>query len=209
MLILIYILTFLIGLVGAAVNTLPPSATNLAVVKYTSDKKLTDGLHLAYGAALGELVVAGLALAFGVLAKRVYQENTWIQIFFIVLLACAGVYFLLKKRKNDASDTSSMPQRFVNGFALGALNLPMFIYWTAIFALASDYVILNENSPWLLITVFLTGVYLGKFLILYLYGRLSDYMTENFENFKGKLDLIIGLVLVVASIGQTIKLLMA
>lgn len=82
----------------------------------------------------------------------------------------------------------------------------MFIYWTAIFAFANDYVILNENSPWLLITIFLTGVSLGKFIILHLYGRLSNYMNDNFEGFKGRLNLIIGIVLCLAAIGQIIKL---
>ena len=208
MITLIYILTFFIGLIGAVINTLPPSATNLAVVKYTSDKSLTKALHLAYGAALGELVIAGLALCFGVFAKTLYKENTWIQILFIVLLACAGIYFLFKKTKTTSNDTSSMPQRFINGFLLGALNIPMFIYWTAIFAIAHDYVILNDNSPWLLIIIFLAGVSLGKFTVLYLYGRLSSYMTNNFEDFKGKLDQIIGIVLILAAIGQIIKLLL-
>lgn len=45
---------------GAAINTLPPSATNLAIVKYTSDKNLSKALHLAYGASLGEMVIGGL-----------------------------------------------------------------------------------------------------------------------------------------------------
>lgn len=70
MIALIYVLTFFIGFIGAAINTLPPSATNLAIVKYTSDKNLSKALHLAYGTSLGEMVIGGLVLAFGVLAKK-------------------------------------------------------------------------------------------------------------------------------------------
>lgn len=209
MIIMTYILTFLIGLASAAIATLPPSATNLAVVKYTSDKNLTKALHLAYGAALGEVIVAGLALAFGVLAKRLFKENEWIQILFIVLIIAAGIYFLVKKTKDKDEDESSKPQRFINGLLLGGLNIPMFIYWTAIFSIAAEYVVLNKNSSWLLIVLFLTGVFSGKFGLLYLYGKLSDYMTSNFSNFKGALNNIIGSVLLIAGVFQGVKMLMA
>ena len=209
MIIIAYILTLFIGLIGAIIATLPPSATNLAVVKYTSDKGLTKGLHLAYGAALGEVFIAGLALAFGVLAKRLFEKHEWIQITFIVLMIAAGIYFLSKKTKKNDSESSSRPKRFINGLLLGGLNIPMFIYWTAIFSISSRYVILDKNSPWLLVIFFLVGVFAGKFGLLYLYGRASEYMTSNFAKFKGKLNKIIGFVLIVAGVIQAIKLVIA
>ena len=207
MIILFYILTLFIGLIGAIIATLPPSATNLAVVKYTSEKNLTKALHLAYGAALGEVIIAGLALAFGVLAKRLFEEHEWIQITFIVIMIAVGVYFLIKKTTENDNDSSSSPKRFINGLLLGGLNIPMFIYWTAIFSISARYVVLDKNAPWLLIICFLVGVFAGKFGLLYLYGKASEYMTSNFSNFKGTLNKIIGVVLIIAGALQAIKLL--
>ncbi|RMB62898.1 hypothetical protein EAX61_04810 [Dokdonia sinensis] len=203
----IFIIVFLIGLLGAVLASLPPSATNLAVVKYTSKKTLSKALQLGYGAALGEVVVSGLAMVFGIFAQRIFREHLWIQISFIVLMGLAGIYFLRKKEKEASNnEDSSLPTRFISGLLLGALNIPMFIYWTAVFSVSSKYVILNENAPIKLIVLFLSGVFLGKYLILFLYGKLSNYMTENFASFKGKLNTIIGVVLILASIGQAIKL---
>ncbi len=208
MILIIYLITFFIGLLGAAFATLPPSATNLAVVKYTSDKNLSKALQLGYGAAIGEIFVAGLALSFGVLATQVFKEHRWIQITFICLMIMAGFYFLIKKQTASSSESSSIPQRFINGLLLGALNIPMFIYWTAVFALSARFIILDKNSPWLLIILFLFGVFLGKLGLLYLYGRLSNYMTGNFSSFKGKLNTIIGVVLILAAIGQSLNLIL-
>lgn len=203
----VFIIAFLIGIVGAILAALPPSATNLAMVKYTSKKTLSKAMHLGYGAALGEVVISGLAMVFGFLAQSVFKEHLWIQISFIVLMGLAGVYFLWKKEKDTSDDeSSSPPMRFISGLLLGALNIPMFIYWTAVFSLSARYVVLNENSPLKLIILFLSGVFLGKFLILFLYGKLSNYMTDNFSSFKGKLNTIIGVVLILASIGQAVKL---
>ena len=203
----IYIIVFIIGTIGAILAALPPSATNLAMVKYTSEKSLSKALQLGYGAASGEVIISGLALGFGYLAQRVFKEHLWIQILFIVLLGLAGIYFVWKKEKNTSDDEdSSPPMRFVNGLLLGALNIPMFIYWTAVFSVSSRFMVLDEDSPFRLIILFLSGVFLGKYLILFLYGKLSNYMTDNFSSFKGKLNTIIGIVLILASIGQAIKL---
>ena len=181
------IFTFFIGFFAAILAALPPSATNLAVVKYTSDENLPNALHLAYGASLGEMIVAGLALTFGTLAKRLFETHKWIQITFIVAMFIIGIYFLIRTQPKQGKDESTLPKRFANGLLLGALNIPMFIYWTALIAVISSYIVLNENSPLLLIGLFLLGVFFGKLLTLYLYGRLSDFMTSNFSKFQGKL----------------------
>jgi len=209
MIIIAYILTLSIGLIGATIATLPPSATNLAVVKYTSEKNLSKALHLAYGAAIGEVIIAGLALTFGVLAKRLFEKNEWIQIIFIVIMILVGIYFLITKTTENNNQSSSSPKRFINGLLLGGLNIPMFVYWTAIFSISSRYIVLDKNAPWLLILCFLIGVFIGKFSLLYLYGKASEYMTSSFSNFKGTLNNTIGVVLIIAGMVQGMKLLIA
>ncbi|TVZ52945.1 hypothetical protein [Dokdonia sp. Hel_I_53] len=203
---MIILLVLLIGAIAAAINTLPPSATNLGVLKYTADGTISKAMQFAYGAAVGEVVVASLALTFGVLIENLYENNLWIQIVFIILMILVGVYFLRKPAQEQINISSTQSVRFRNGLLLGTLNIPMFIYWTAILSMLSKYLQISDNSPWLVIILFLLGVFLGKLGVLYLYGRLSDYMTSNFSAFKGKLNKIIGIVLLLAATFQSIKL---
>ncbi len=205
-LIMIILLVLLIGALAAAINTLPPSATNLAVIKYTANGDITKAMHFAYGAALGEVIVAGLAVSFGVLIERLYTNNLWIQIVFIILMITIGIYFLKKTKENNINISPNQSVRFRNGLLLGSLNIPMFIYWTAILSMLSKYLQISDSSSWLVIILFLSGVFFGKLSILYLYGKLSDYMTSNFSTFKGKLNKIIGVVLLLAALFQSIKL---
>lgn len=201
-------IVLLVGVIAAAINTIPPSATNLAVLRYTANGDLKKAMQFGYGAALGEIIVAGCALSFGVLIKNLYNTNLWIQVLFITLMAVAGIYFLRKPVDNKITITSSQGIRFRNGLLLGSLNVPMFIYWTAILSMLSPYLTINDNSPWIIIILFLIGVFIGKLWLLYLYGKLGNYMLSNFAAFKGKLDKIIGGVLLIAALFQSIKLIL-
>jgi len=53
---------FLISLTATIVRALPPGASNLAVIKTTINENIKQGLKISYGAGIGEVILAFLAL---------------------------------------------------------------------------------------------------------------------------------------------------
>ncbi len=201
------VLLLLLGFGIALVATIMPSATNLLVLKKATSDSIFKAMFVSYGAALGETIVAGFAITFGFLVKKLYQDYLWIQIAFVILILLAGVLLILKKT-NPKSSEDEAHQNFGTGFLLGFLNIPMFIFWVAVLSSISSYVFIGKNSPWSVILSFLTGVILGKVVMLYLYARLSDYFSKKITNLESKMNVVIGVVLISAAIFQSIKLLL-
>lgn len=199
------LLLLLLGFGIALVATIVPSATNLLVLKKATGGSLFKVMFVAYGAALGETIVAGFAISFGFLVKKLYQDYLWIQIAFVVLMLLAGILLILKKTSSQTSEDEAH-QNFGTGFLLGFINIPMFIFWVAVLSSISSYVFIGKNSPWSVILSFLSGVLIGKVVMLYVYARLSDFFSNKFSNLENKMNIVIGIVLITAAIFQSIKL---
>lgn len=162
-------------------------------------------MFVAYGAAVGETIVAGLAISFGFLVKRLYQDYLWIQIAFVVTMIVIGIY-LLRKKTTTSDTTVAAPQNLGTGFLLGFLNVPIFIFWVAVLSTLSSYIFIGKSSPWSVIISFLSGVLIGKLVMLYLYARLSDLLAGKVSNLENKMNMIIGIVLIIAGTLQSVKL---
>lgn len=199
------IVLLLLGFAIALIATIVPSATNLLVLKKATSSNVYNAMFLAYGAALGESIVAGLAISFGFLVKNLYKDYLWIQIAFVVIMIAAGV-FLIRKKTTSSDSKEEAHENFGTGFLLGFLNIPMFIFWVAVLSSLSSYIFIGEHSPWSVIISFLSGVLAGKLVMLYLYARLSDFLGKKIYNLEHKMNTIIGVVLITAGIFQSIKL---
>lgn len=200
------IISFFIGTVATAIGALPPGASNLAVVKTTAEENIKASLNISYGAALGEIIIALLALCFGMMAQTIYENNIWIQITFSVIMASLGIYFI-SKRQFAEENGRFKTTKFVRGFFFGVINPPVLIYWIALFSMLSGYFSIHDGSPWPVLILFFSGVFIGKTATLYGYARLSKYIIAKNGHFKSMLNRIIGVVLIVLAVVQGVKLL--
>lgn len=198
-------LLFLIGITATIVGALPPGASNLAVIKTTINEDIKQGLKISYGAGIGEVILAFLALSFGLLIKEYFVMHTWIQIVLIAVLFIVGVY-LVRTKPKKVKDPSSFSSKYVTGFLLSIVNPPVLIYWVVVFSMLHKNYNFDNMSTIPVLILFFSGVFLGKVLTLYGYGRLGHLIQNKKSNFKCFINRLIGVILIIISVIQVIKL---
>ncbi|RMB62899.1 hypothetical protein EAX61_04815 [Dokdonia sinensis] len=200
------IFSLFIAVFATFIGALPPGASNLAVVKTTAEESIQESLKITYGAATGEVLVAIIALSFGMMVQSFYDKNLWLQISFSAVMGAFGLYFIFKKQRKETK-TKPNKKKFLRGFIFGAINPPVLIYWMVLFSISSSYSSIHEGSPWFILLFFFTGVFLGKTVALYGYALLSRFIIQKNGHFKSMLNNIIGIVLVILALLQGSKLL--
>jgi len=198
-------LLFLIGITATIIGALPPGASNLAVIKTTINENIKQGLKISYGAGIGEVILAFLALSFGFMIKEYFIMHNWIQITLIIVLLIAGIYLVQTKPKK-VKDPSSFSSKYITGFLLSIINPPVLIYWIVIFSMLHKNYHFDSMVSAPVLILFFSGVFLGKVLTLYGYGRLGYLIQNKKSNFKCFINRLIGAILIIISIVQAIKL---
>jgi threonine/homoserine/homoserine lactone efflux protein len=197
------ILLFLpIGIITTIIGALPPGASNVAVVKTTINEDIQQSLKIGYGASIGEVLLAFFAYQFGIFIRDFFVMNQWVQVLFSILLSFVGVYFILKRR-NKKEEIKQYNSKFFKGFFLGIINPPVLLYWVVVFSFLKDY-FFSLNSSFIAVFVLLTGIFIGKIVTLYAYGKLSTHFKEKSSNNKS-VDTLIGISLLVLATLQFVK----
>ena len=119
--------------------------------------------------------------------------NAWFEFSFITLFFIIGVFFLLppafqklrpkKKITPIFKSSSNSSSKFLTGFLLALANPPVLLFWILAISLIQKYLIsVSEMSPFLILLLFFTGIYLGKVGTLYGYGVLSSRVKQRDGN---------------------------
>ena len=199
---------FLIGFFATIIGAVPPGASNLAVIKTTVQENIYQSLKISYGSGVGEVLLAFTAFSSGMVVQEFFAMHLWLQFLIAGVLGVAGVYFIRTKQieKRDARKYSS---KYLTGFALSVINPPVLIYWVLVFSIIrSSFHVGLENSSAAII-LFFTGVFLGKVITLYGYGKLGTRIQKKKPNASSSsLNKVIGIVLISLSLIQTAKLLL-
>lgn len=198
-------LLFLIGITATIIGALPPGASNLAVIKTTINEDIKQGLKISYGAGIGEVILAFLALSFGFIIKDYFVMHTWIQIVLIIVLLVVGIY-LVRTKPKKVKDPSSFSSKYATGFLLSIVNPPVLIYWVVVFSMLHKNYNFDSMAAIPVLILFFSGVFLGKVLTLYGYGRLGHLIQNKKSNFKCFINRLIGVILIIISTFQAIKL---
>ncbi len=201
---------FFIGTLLAILGAIPLGASNLAVVSTTTNQSLSQGMKVAYGAGFGEVLLAFFALNYSMVFSDFFEMNQWVQITFMVLLFIIGLYFLtpkkLKIRVKSSSNRQASYSKFWVGFFLSFINPPVLLYWILAISLAKNHLVdISEMSPMTLLSLFFAGVFLGKVITLFFYGKLSDRIRNQKKGDKTKMYRIIGISLIVISFAQMVR----
>ncbi|XLS29885.1 LysE family transporter [Flavobacteriaceae bacterium M23B6Z8] len=201
---------FLVGLVVAFIGALPFGTVNLSVIHTTVNHNTHRAMRIAYTAALAEILLALIAMNFGMMVIEYLMQTTWIIILLIVVLFILGIHFLLKEQTTSIRSKDTFGSEYFKGFILGLLNPPVLIYWIFILGVIQMYQVnLNlANSIWLPV-IFLIGVFLGKVVSLYFYSGISTFIKNKIANAAIYMNRIIGTALVAISLVQMVKLLIS
>ena len=198
-------LLFLIAITATIIGALPPGASNLAVIKTTINENIKQGLKISYGAGIGEVILAFLALSCGFAIKEYFVMHAWIQIVLIIILFVAGIY-LVRTKPKKVKDPSSFSSKYATGFLLSIVNPPVLVYWVVIFSILHENYNFDSMAAIPMLILFFIGVFLGKVITLYAYGKLGYLIQNKKSNFKCFINRLIGVILIIISIIQVIRL---
>ena len=210
------LLYFFIGILAAIIGALPLGTTNVAVINTTIKENAKSAMKIVYTAALAELILVFMAIAFNMQIENFIDMHIWVQYAIIVILLTVGVILLLGRKeciKDENDECIIIKKRKFQlskqmlGFILGLINPMVLIYWILVVSFLSKKMIyLNINVEASILILFLVGVYLGKVITLYGYGKFSHMLKVKIKNITTSINRVIGVLLICISIFQITKL---
>lgn len=199
------IFTFLIiGIIATMIGALPPGASNIAVVKTTVQEDICQSLKIGYGAGIGEVMLALIAFSSGMVVQEFFTMHLWVQGLVAGVLAMAGLYFIIN-RKKEKKESKKYGSKYLTGFALSVINPPVLVYWVLVFSILRSSFNLDGGYS-VSLMLFFVGVFLGKVLILYAYGKLVNRIQKTKPQSGTSMNKMIGVILISLSVIQTAKL---
>lgn len=195
---------FIYGLIGSFLGGVAFGPINLSVVDVTLNKNLKAAIKFSAAAALVEIFMASIAIAFGKLISRRIEEFPELKLLVIGFFVVLGLIFILKKNKPTADNIPKQNRSSIlQGFIVAFLNPQTIPFWIFILAYLKSSNLLYLQS-WHLY-IFLAGASLGKFTILCLYGYLSDYINRHLNNLSDYVSKGIGGLLLLIGLAQAVK----
>lgn len=199
------LLFFLIGIFATIVGAIAPGASNLAVIKTTVNENIRQGLKIGYGAGIGEVILAFLALNCGMMVQDFFVMHVWVQYALVVALFVVGI-ILLRSKPKDQKEPSAFSSKYMTGFVLSIVNPPVLIYWVVVFSMLNASYSFNYGTATPVLLIFFGGVFLGKVITLYGYGKLGYLIQNKKGDFKCLINRIMGIILMSIAAIQAIKL---
>lgn len=198
-----YFIILLLGMGAAIIGGLPFGLVNLTVLNVTFEKGSRVAIKMAHGAALVEVVFGLTALlAGGVLASYI-EGNVIISYSAAAVLIIGGVFFILKKQRSSNSRVSGS-SGFLKGILLNLVNIQVFLFWILAIAFLSSRELLQYDL--LSILLFVSGIWLGKMAVLWMYMNLSNRYLSRSRIISKNINTIIGIVLFGLAFFQILKI---
>ena len=206
---------FFIGLLTAIIGALPLGTTNVAVINTTIKENVQSALKIVYTAALAEIILVLIAINFNMQIEKFVGMNIWLQYTIAFLLLGVGIILFLGRKecvKDENEECIIIKKRYniskqMLGFILGLVNPTVLIYWILVISFLNKKMLyLNINVEYFLLILFLTGVFFGKVMTLYGYGKFSHVLKVRMKNITTRINRIIGVLLICISIFQFTKL---
>ncbi|NJN28002.1 MAG: LysE family transporter [Cyclobacteriaceae bacterium] len=195
---------FLFGLLGSFLGGVAFGPINLSVVDITLKRNLSAALRFSLAAALVEIAQAAIAVLFGKIISRKIAEIPELKLIIIAFFIALGLYFMFKRDSPQAEASGSAKKsNFLNGLIVAILNPQAIPYWIFVLAYLKSNHLLYLNSWHFLL--FLIGVSLGKFIVLGLYGYLSEHIKKHTHHLNEYVSKGIGALLLAVGLVQCIQ----
>ncbi|MFP2995814.1 LysE family transporter [Spongiivirga sp. MCCC 1A20706] len=202
-----WLLYFLVGFGATTLGAIPLGTVNLSVINTTIKQNANSAMKIAMSAGVGEIILTLFALHYSMTIMHIVEVYGWIQYVIVVVLLIAGILLFFKKQ-STSSNNASTRKKIINGFVLGVFNPPVLVYWMlALSYINMNAISLNMTTPFSVLLLFLTGVYVGKIGTLYGYSKASLLIKNKVQDIASAMNRFIGALLVVIGILQLSKLL--
>lgn len=200
-----YFMHLFIGLLAGILGTIPLGPVNLLVVNTTVSKNLRAAMVLASAATLMELIKPVLAIYFSWLITRHIESNRYIQLAVVFAFIGIGLYFLLKKSNAYPSGTNRRElSEFMKGILISFLNIPALPFWIFVVAYCEGTVGFDFSLS--TVGMFLAGVFTGRYGTLWLYARLSQFVSERSNTVAVWIDRIIAVLFFLLATVQAFRI---
>lgn len=203
------LLYIILGLFAAVVGALPPGASNVAVINTTIKEHINLALKIIIGASIAEVILSYIALYYNQMAKNFFDNNQWVQILVSVVLLAIGTFIFFNKRNEAKKKTCARKcnSKYIKGFFLGLLNPPVLIYWILVYGIVnSEVAMLSIKSELVILILFFTGVFIGKFFTLYAYGKFGIYLENKSNSSNIIINRVLGMLLVSVGVFQAVNI---
>jgi len=184
------------------------SPINLCVVDTTVRNNLRAGLWFSAAATLIEGLHAYIAIYFGEMYPEFLRKYPWIHLVILIFFVTLGISFL---RRSRATPEPAVRERhgkhFFQGFFIALLNPQGIPYWILILAYlqSAKWFEIDSNVSNFGLLLFLSGVMLGKFGALALFGMLSNVINRQTALLQQWTDKITGGILIALGLLQAFQ----
>jgi threonine/homoserine/homoserine lactone efflux protein len=191
------------GMGAAILGGLPFGLVNLTVLNVTFERGNRAAIKIAHGAAIVEVIFGLTALFAGGLLASYIEGNVIISYSTAAVLILGGIFFILKKQsKSDPRETGS--SGFFKGILLNLVSIQLFLFWILAIAFLSSRELLQYDLVSILL--FVSGIWLGKMAVLWLYMNLSNKILSSSRIISKNINTIIGIVLFGIAFFQILKI---
>lgn len=197
-----YLSMLLLGMGTAIIGGLPFGLVNLTVLNATFDEGSRAAIKIAHGAALVEVLFGLTALLAGGIFASYIEGNKIIAYSTAGVLIAGGLFFILKKQGSNNSRLSNF-SGFLNGILLNLVSIQVFLYWILAITFLSSRELLHFNI--LSILLFVSGIWLGKMAVLWMYMILSHRYLSRSRIISKNINTLIGIVLFGLAFFQLLK----
>lgn len=197
---------FAIGFVSA----LPLGPSALEIIRRGVLYGFREAFGVALGTATSDIIYSTLALAgvSAVILSNRFAENV-IGVIAAIIIASFGLYTIYDTRKNNRLSLEKLEQREPNPYATGLLmtvfNPFVLLFWSGVVALVfrSSLVSSDHFRAGIFIASAIFGILVWTLILSYL---ASIGKVKFGQHFRRNLNLIIGLILILAALLILIKL---
>ena len=198
-----YFILLILGIVTAIIGALPFGLVNLTVLNVSFEQGNRAALKIAHGAAIVEILFGLTAIIAGSLLATHIEGNQVISYFIVGVLLIGGLFFLIKKQRTGTARKTGYPG-FLKGIFLNLVSLQVFLFWILAITFLSSRQLLQYD--FLSVLLFISGIWLGKMIVLLLYMNLSKRILTKSRVISKNINTIIGLVLFGMAFIQVLKI---
>lgn len=180
------------GFLASLIGALPFGLVNLNVMKVTVERDFQAGLWLSLGASLIEILYGLTAVLAGQFLNSFLAHNPWIRFLMDMLLFLTGFALIIRKNKSIKT-RSNQSLRFINGMALNLMSVQVLLFWIMAVLLLSSTGNFRFDKPGIM--AFVSGIWLGKMLVLTLYAVLALKLKRKTSLVNRNMNRVIGITL--------------
>ncbi|GET24409.1 LysE family transporter [Prolixibacter sp. NT017] len=199
-----YILFLLFGALATTIGAVPLGLVNLSVLDLALKNDTRSAIQIAQGASVVEVFFALASLLAGAKLSPFFEGNPVVRYFVFAVLLVSGLFFWFKTNKEKIRKETQKSFGFMKGVLLNIVSIQVLLFWLLAATVLSAKQWLPATFPEVLL--FLSGVWLAKMGVLKGYAFLATKVAIHAEKFSANTNRIIGIVLIMVSIIQLIKI---